>query len=137
MIANEAEAGAPGAWLTGVSSEPASAFLEAARNHPALFHLDRTPNGFELSCSSAISAAASRAFMKVCSVRELHTLVFFYKRSLLPFRRDRLSYGGMEWRDEHVSPEHARASLDFLAGGLAPACRPAWLRRSLPITVPE
>jgi hypothetical protein len=137
MIANEAEVGPPGAWLTGVSSEPAGAFLEAARNHAAPFRLDRTSNGFELSCSSAISQAASRAFMKICSVRDRHTLVFFYKRSLLPFRRDRLSYGGMEWRDEQVSPEHARASLDFLAGGFAPASRPEWLRRSLPVTIPE
>ncbi|MEE9231320.1 MAG: hypothetical protein V3U86_11515 [Acidobacteriota bacterium] len=75
--------------------------------------------------------------MKVCSIRPDHTLVFFYKRSLLPFRRDRLSYGGCEWRDDDLRTEHARTSLDFLASGLSPKARPAGLRRSLPWTIPE
>lgn len=151
MLANAADFAEREAWPAVLEAEPTAVVLEQALAHPASFLLIEGGNGFEVACPFAPGRArdsgtsacteglrsGSRCRMKVCSVRPGHTLIFFYKRSLLPFSRDRLSYGGCEWPSGQLRPEHARAALDYLASGLAPAARPAWLRRALPCTVPD
>lgn len=120
-----------------IGSRALDLYLEAAREHPAHFETVPSDTGLELRRLSAPGEPPARTFLKVCSVRPAHTVVFFFKRSILPFSRDRYSYGGCEWPDSQMCADHARASLDFLASGLNPDDRPPWLRRSLPFSLPD
>ncbi len=137
MLANAARFADRESWPHALGLETAALFLEAARDHVRGFVLADSATGLELSCPPREGGKPARAFMKVCSVRPGHTLIFFYKRSLLPFSRDRLGYGGCEWTDDRVGAKHAREALDYLASGLDPVARPSWLRRALPFDVPE
>jgi hypothetical protein len=121
----------------GLSAQTSALFLEAARAHSAQFEVVSCENGLELRRCASQGEPPARTFLKVCSVRPAHTVVFFFKRSILPFSRDRYSYGGCEWPDAQLRPEYARESLDFLASGLGAASRPVWLRRSLPFSLPD
>jgi len=134
--------GAPGpaegrSGIKVLSESVAAVFLAAARDYPGPLLRRDTGNGFELAPDAGSRLPLNRCFLKICSVRPGHTLVFFYKRSLLPFRRDRFSYGGCEWPDEQIGADQARASLDYLTSGLNPSARPPWLRRALTCTVPD
>ncbi len=133
MIANDPVA----PTATGLGFGLCSLFVAAAREHCAAFRIVPSSAGLEIQCAEGPGGATARSFLKVCSVRPDHTVVFFYKRSLLPFSRDRFSYGGCEWPDAQLGPAHAQASLDYLGAGLSPGARPSWLRRSLPFSIPE
>lgn len=131
MLQNAREFSGREGWPAVVAMEPAAVVLQQALLHPCAFEIHESARGFDLA------RPGSRCRMKVCSVRPGHTLLFFYKTSLLPFSRDRFSYGGCEWPDARLSTERARSALDYLAAGLAPAARPAWVRRALSCTVPD
>lgn len=75
--------------------------------------------------------------MKIFSPKSGHTLVFFFKKSLVPFSRDRYSYGGLDLRGSTVEPQEIRAWLAFLASGFHPDQRPEKLRRAFPYEIPE
>jgi hypothetical protein len=137
MIAGGDAAVAVAQTAAAPSGAARAVFLRAVEQHPARFTVRAGAAGFELAVADPASVPAGRSFAKVCSVRPGHTLVYFFKRSLLPFSRDRLGYGGVEWRDDQLDPERIRAGLDFLCSGLSPSARPSWLRRALPYDVPE
>jgi hypothetical protein len=88
--------------------------------------LDRLPSGLP-----------NRARIKVFSPRPGHTLVFFYKKSLVPYSRDRYSYGGIELREGDLKPDDVAEWLVFVTSGFHPEKRPARLRRAFPYEIPE
>jgi hypothetical protein len=137
MIAGGDAAAAVAQTAAASSGAARALFLQAVERHPARFFVRPGTAGFELAVAEPANVPAGRSFAKVCSVRPDHTLVYFFKRSLLPFSRDRLGYGGVEWRDDQLDEEQIRAGLDFLCSGLSPSARPPWLRRALPYDVPE
>jgi hypothetical protein len=137
MIAGGDAAAASAQTAAAPSGAARAIILQVVERHPARFVVRPGASGFELAVAEPANVPAGRSFMKVCSVRPEHTLLFFFKRSLLPFSRDRLGYGGVEWRDELLDPRQIQAGLDFLCSGLGPAARPPWLRRALPYDVPE
>ncbi len=71
------------------------------------------------------------------SPRPGHTLVFFYKKSLVPYSRDRYSYGGIELREGDLKPDDVAEWLVFVTSGFHPEKRPARLRRAFPYEIPE
>ena len=79
----------------------------------------------------------NRARMKIFSPKPGHTLVFFFKKSLVPYSRDRYSYGGLDLRASSVEPQEIAAWLDFLTSGFHPDKRPENLRRAFPYEIPE
>ena len=79
----------------------------------------------------------NRARMKIFSPKPGHTLVFFFKKSLVPYSRDRYSYGGLDLRVPSVAAPEIVAWLDFLASGFHPDKRPDNLRRAFPYEIPE
>ena len=54
---------------------------------------------------------------------------FFYKRSNLPWSRDRFSYGGVEFLPGRVTQAEVQSWVRWLTSGLDPEQRPERLRR--------
>jgi len=116
----------------------AGAVAEAveASHHP--FEMEASGEGLEIVARTPLpNGLPNRARMKVFSPKAGHTLVFFYKKSLVPYSRDRYSYGGLDLRTPSVEPREIAAWLDFLTSGFHPDKRPEKLRRAFPYEIPE
>ena len=112
--------------------------LAAVDTSPEEFEVDAEATGVELRPrASAERAALDRARMKVFSPKPGHTLIFFYKKSLVPYSRDRYSYGGIELRAPQMGESDVAEWLAFLASGFHPEKRPSQLRRAFPYEIPE
>jgi hypothetical protein len=94
--------------------------------------------GFEVHAADPLpSGLPNRARIKVFSPRPGHTLVFFYKKSLVPYSRDRYSYGGIDLKEGELNPAEISEWLTFVSSGFHPEKRPAQLRRAFPYEIPE
>jgi hypothetical protein len=110
----------------------------AAEVSPEPFEVSVETAGFEVrACAFLPSGLPNRARMKIFSPRPGHTLVFFYKKSLVPYSRDRYSYGGIDLRAPEVDAAEVAEWLAFLSSGFHPEKRPANLRRAFPYEIPE
>jgi len=102
------------------------------------FEVEGSGTGLDISARAPLpNGLPNRARMKIFSPKPGHTLVFFYKRSLVPYSRDRYSYGGFDLRTPSVEPQDVTAWLDFLSSGFHPDKRPEKLRRAFPYEIPE
>ena len=108
----------------------------AAASEP--FEITTEGTGIEIrACSFLPSGLPNRARMKIFSPKPDHTLVFFFKKSLVPYSRDRYSYGGIDLRTTEVDRGEVSEWLAFINSGLHPDQRPANLRRAFPFEIPE
>jgi hypothetical protein len=116
----------------------AGAVAAAVEARPDLFDIETGGTGLEVVARAPLpSGLPNRARMKVFSPKPGHTLVFFFKKSLVPFSRDRYSYGGQDLRGPSAEPQEIAAWLDFLTSGFHPDKRPDKLRRAFPYEIPE
>jgi hypothetical protein len=120
------------------SNTIAGAVAAAVEARPEPFDIETGGKGLEVVARAPLqSGLPNRARMKVFSPKPGHTLVFFFKKSLVPFSRDRYSYGGQDVRGASAEPREIAAWLDFLSSGFHPDKRPAKLRRAFPYEIPE
>jgi hypothetical protein len=116
----------------------AGAVAAAAEASAAPFEIEADGAGLEISARAPLpNGIPNRARMKIFSPKAGHTLVFFYKKSLVPYSRDRYSYGGLDLRAPGVEPQEIAVWLDFLTSGFHPDQRPENLRRAFPYEIPE
>jgi hypothetical protein len=114
------------------------AVAAAVEASPEPFEVSLETAGFEVRASTSLpSGLPNRARMKIFSPRPGHTLVFFYKKSLVPYSRDRYSYGGVDLKTSEVHEAEIAQWLTFLSSGFHPDKRPANLRRAFPYEIPE
>ena len=119
-------------------SPVARAVYLAAGKSDDPFEMAPAAAGVELLARRRLaSGLANRARLKVCSPRPGRTLVFFYKRSLVPHSRDRYSYGGIDLKSEEVGESEVAEWLTFLSSGFHPEKRPANLRRAFAFEIPK
>ncbi len=139
MILNRAEAQVEKKVRTESEANPVlQGLLAAVDASPEPFEVDAVATGVELRPrASPDRAALARARMKVFSPKPGHALIFFYKKSLVPYSRDRYSYGGIELRTPQVNEPDVAEWLAFLASGFHPEKRPTQLRRAFPYEIPE
>lgn len=105
---------------------------------PGDFEVVAEGAGLEVrACGYLEGGLPNRARMKVFSPKPGHTLVFFYKKSLVPYSRDRYSYGGFDLRSSDVQEQDIAEWVVFLSSGLHPEKRPANLRRAFPYEIPD
>jgi hypothetical protein len=115
-----------------------AALYAAAEASPDPFELELTNAGLELhACNPMPAGTINRARLKISSPPSGNTLVFFFKRSLVPYSRDRYSYGGIEMRTPQADPQQIASWLAFLTSGFHPDQRPPSLRRAFPFEIPE
>ncbi|HTS68199.1 MAG TPA: hypothetical protein VMO17_04385 [Terriglobia bacterium] len=116
----------------------AAAAAAAAENAPEPFEIEIGGAGLEFAARAPLaSGIPNRARMKIFSPKPGHTLVFFFKKSLVPYSRDRYSYGGFDLRAPSVDAREIAAWLGFLTSGFHPGKRPENLRRAFPYEIPE
>jgi hypothetical protein len=116
----------------------AKAVCEALEQAGEKFEVVAEAAGFEARATDLLTTGLpNRARIKIFSPRPGHTLVFFYKRSLVPYSRDRYSYGGIDLRDGEVDPREIAEWVAFVSSGFHPDKRPANMRRAFPYEIPE
>ena len=116
----------------------AGAVAAAAEAASQPFEIETSGVGLELVARTPLpNGLPNRARMKIFSPKPGHTLVFFLKKSLVPYSRDRYSYGGLDLRAPSVEAKEIAAWLDFLTSGFHPDKRPENLRRAFPYEIPE
>jgi hypothetical protein len=116
----------------------ARAVCAAVEASPEPFEATAEGAGFEIrACAFLPNGLPNRARMKIFSPKPGHTLVFFYKKSLVPYSRDRYSYGGIDRRTAEVDEAEIAEWLAFLRSGFHPDKRPAQLRRAFPYEIPQ
>jgi len=105
---------------------------------PDPFAIELNCAGLEVVAQTPLSnGLPNRARMKVFSPKPGYTRVFFFKKSLVPYSRDRYSYGGLDLRTSTVNAQEVAAWLAFLTSGFHPVKRPEKLRRAFPYEIPE
>ena len=111
-------------------------WLDAA---PERVQLETDRAGLELSPAGDDADSPRRCRLKVFRAREgkERFCAFFYKRSNLPWSRDRFSYGGVEFLPGRVTETEVQAWLRWLTSGLDPELRPERLRRSFLYDIPD
>jgi hypothetical protein len=139
MIQNPAQSAAAGTSAPEYLANPlTSAVVAALEASPHPFEIEMGGVGLDVAARAPLpQGIPNRARMKIFSPKAGHTLVFFYKKSLVPYSRDRYSYGGLDLRASSVDPQEVAAWLDFLTSGFHPDKRPAKLRRAFPYEIPE
>jgi hypothetical protein len=104
------------------------------------FELHECENGTEIHLLNEINGNTNRAYLRIFFPTDSKCILFFHKKSLVPFSRDRFSYGGVvidERSKSRYSESDAMAWIDFMHSGLQPAKRPATLKKSIPYSIPE
>jgi hypothetical protein len=139
VIRNQSQSIIAGKLSAEILANPVAAALAAAAEASVdPFEIDGTGVGLEIVAGAPLpNGIPNRARLKVFSPKAGHTLVFFYKKSLVPYSRDRYSYGGFDLRVLRVEPQEVAAWLDFLTSGFHPDKRPEKLRRAFPYEIPE
>ena len=96
--------------------------------------------GVEFRFLNEVKGMPNRAWLRIFSPAESKCLLFFHKKSSIPFSRDRFSYGGVviDARSSHRFDEaNVKEWIQFLLSGFHPGARPGSLKKSFPYTVPE
>jgi len=139
MITNHAQPAVPEKLdVEAAASSLAGAVAAAAETSADPFEVETSGAGLEVVARAPLpNGIPNRARMKIFSPKPGHTLVFFFKKSLVPYSRDRYSYGGLDLRTPNAKTEDVAAWLDFLTSGFHPDKRPQNLRRAFPYEIPE
>ncbi len=97
--------------------------------------------GIEFQALSPVGTHPNRAVLKIFRIDagplEGRTAVFFYKKSRIPWSRDRHSYGVCLLAPSGPTPGEVEEWIDFAATGFHPQHRPSRLRQAFTFTVPE
>jgi len=139
LILNRTDSAVQSRLEREAAANPVVAVVSAAIDSVTeAFEIAEDGSGLEIVARAPLAnGVANRARMKLFSPKPGHTLIFFYKRSLVPYSRDRYSYGGLDLRSAEVAPEEITGWLEFLSSGFHPDKRPAKLRRAFPYEIPE
>jgi hypothetical protein len=139
MILNRAEPQVDEKLQAELGHNPiVEAVCRALEESAERFEVVADATGFEVrACDFLPSGLPNRARMKIFSPRPGHTLVFFCKKSLVPYSRDRYSYGGIDLRESDVNEREVAEWLTFISSGFHPDQRPTHLRRAFPYEIPE
>jgi len=96
--------------------------------------------GIEIQPVNEVSGLPNRAHLRIVFPSETKCVLFFHKKSSIPFSRDRFSYGGLVIDVRsclRFNQTDTEEWVQYLFGGLQPGSRPASLKKSLPYTIPE
>ncbi|HSE43671.1 MAG TPA: hypothetical protein VLH08_23115 [Acidobacteriota bacterium] len=114
--------------------------LQITNQRGTEFDFHRCAQGAELHLKNKILDHENRGYLRVFFPSRSKCVLFFHKKSQVPFSRDRFSYGGVVI-DEKSSSRYTIVDVEewyeFLHSGLQPGKRPSTLKKSIPYTIPE
>lgn len=139
MILNKANPQVEEKLRSELTESPvARVVCDAIEQSPEKFEVVTDAVGFDARATDLLTTGLpNRARIKIFTPRPGHTLVFFYKRSLVPYSRDRYSYGGIDLRNAELKPQEITEWITFVISGFHPDKRPTNLRRAFPYEIPE
>jgi len=117
-----------------------STFFRSLSERDLKIDINRCQQGVEIQFLNLVNSMPNRARLRIFFPAESKCMLFFYKKSSIPFSRDRFSYGGVVIDARSTSrfdDKDVGEWIEFLISGLQPKFRPASLKKSLPYTVPE
>lgn len=97
-------------------------------------------NGVELRFMNEVHGIPNRGFLRIYFPMETKCVLFFHKKSSVPFSHDRFSYGGVvidARSTQRFTEQDVTEWVEFLKSGLQPQFRPKSLKKSIPYTIPE
>ena len=97
-------------------------------------------NGVEVRFLNDVQGIPNRGYLRIYFPLESKCVLFFHKKSAVPFSHDRYSYGGVvidARSSQRFSEEQVQDWVRFLKSGLQPQLRPTTLKKSIPFTIPE
>ncbi len=106
--------------------------IDCAESLPVELEVDTESRFLEF-----VSPQQPRLRMRVILQESESVLVFFYKKSVLDFSRDRFSYGGVIFSARTFNREDFVQSVDFLLANFHPEKRPAKLKRAFKYTIDD
>jgi hypothetical protein len=126
------------AKLQETASEPLlKAVAEAAMGSGVALRLAQEASYLELAGVTPVGGLPNRALLKVFPIGPSRCAAFFYKRSQVPFSRDRFAYGAVIVEQGGFSPEVAEDWFKWLDAGFNPEHTPPHLKRAFAFTVPD
>jgi hypothetical protein len=142
MITNAGDAGVGQRLERARGAFPAAAaVLDALAGHPDPFSFRTEMDGMEFAAERPVDARPNRAVLKVFSVGDGpmsgRTAVFFYKRSQVPWSRDRYSYGVAILSPDGADPREIAGWLDYASTGFDPDAKPVHIRQAVTFNVPD
>jgi len=124
--------------ISEIEKDPGLALvLEWARDSTFPLRLDAEASFLELAGTSDVEGRPNRCLMKCFPVSGGRYAAFFYKRSLVPFSRDRFAYGAVIRSEKRLSREGAEEWFRWLDGGFHPDVPPGSLKRAFSFDVPD
>ena len=111
--------------------------LDFAGRSPVRLRLDAGAPQLELAGTTPVGGRANRALLKVFHAGDGLWAAFFYKKSQVPFSRDRYAYGVVEFSGGGPEEAMAEAWFQWLDTGFHPDLHPPGLKRAFSYTVPE
>jgi len=115
--------------------------LDAITENQQPFSLRLESPGIEFQALAPVGTHPNRAVLKVFRIDEGplegRAAVFFYKKSRIPWSRDRHSYGVCLLPSSGPTPGEVEEWIQFAATGFHPDQRPSRLRQAFTFTVPE
>ncbi|HPR63437.1 MAG TPA: hypothetical protein PK014_04390 [Thermoanaerobaculia bacterium] len=138
MITNEKDGPIAGI-LTQVQDDTlASRIVNLVKHSAEPWELVPTTKGYEISCSNQVGDLPNRARIKIFRPEAALLVIFFYKKSNVPWSRDRFAYGGIEVGPDDSAPsdDQIQAWLIFAESGFSPESRPPDLIRLFPYDIP-
>ena len=115
-------------------------FFETLKDRDTKVDVYRTQSGLEMRFLNEVKGMPNRAHLRIFFPNETKCVLFFHKKSSIPFSRDRFSYGGIviDLRSSgRFDPIDVSQWIDFLVSGFQPSLRPKSIKKSFPYTIPE
>jgi hypothetical protein len=112
----------------------------ALANHKIQREMRSCEKGMELRFLNEVNGTPNRAYLRIFFPSESKCVLFFHKKSVIPFSRDRFSYGGVvidERSTSRFDSTDIEEWIEFLMNGFNPRFKPRSLKKSFPYTVPE
>ena len=114
--------------------------LDALAGCPDPFEFRLDAPGWEFAAARPVEGRPNRAVLKLFTVpdgnQKGQAAAFFYKRSQVPFSRDRYSYGVCMMAGT-TSAEEVAEWIEFVSTGLHPDAQPRKLRRAFTFNIPD
>jgi hypothetical protein len=117
-----------------------SALFDEMAERNLKFEMHARRDGAEFRLLNSVNGMPNRGYLRIFFPSETKCLLFFHKKSSVPYSHDRFSYGGIvidERSAGRFQKEDVFEWISFLFSGLQPKFRPNHLKKSFPYTVPE
>jgi len=113
------------------------AVLEAAAGSSLALRMVPDASHLELAGVSPVAGLPNRALMKIFPIGPRRFAAFFYKRSQIPFSRDRFAYGAVIVEEGRLDAVAVEGWFAWLDSGFDPGRTPPNLKRAFAFTVPD